>query len=65
MGAFLKSIAGIWCKQTHGRPFHPVQGMYRCRVCLRQYPVPWSEIPKPKPIAPRGAVRQRLNERAV
>ncbi len=42
------------CRLLHGRPMHPVNGQYRCRRCLRTWPVPWERIPKPRPDAPAG-----------
>jgi hypothetical protein len=31
-----------WCRAFHGEPMWPVNGQYRCRECLRTYPVAWS-----------------------
>lgn len=55
------------CRALHGRPFHPINGVYRCRQCLRTWPVPWGPVPKPKPDAPDGAGLQGrlLRERTV
>jgi hypothetical protein len=36
-------LGGIWCKLTHDSPAWPIHGQYRCRVCGRHYPVPWSD----------------------
>jgi hypothetical protein len=32
-----------WCRTFHSGPYWPVHGNYRCRICLRSYPVPWRE----------------------
>lgn len=32
-----------WCRTFHPEPLWPVHGHYRCRACLRAYPVPWQE----------------------
>jgi hypothetical protein len=50
----LTSLLALWCRLTHGRPMHPIQGQYRCRRCLRTFPVAW-EI-KARAVGPRGAV---------
>jgi hypothetical protein len=40
-----------WCRTFHPETLWPVHGHYRCRACLRTYPVPWQEgnalAPKP------------------
>ena len=32
-----------WCRKVHNSVFHPVNGKYICGVCLREWPVTWSE----------------------
>ncbi|MCC7499212.1 MAG: hypothetical protein IT160_16635 [Bryobacterales bacterium] len=34
-------IRDAWCYVMHPDPMWPVNGMYRCPSCQRQYPVPW------------------------
>jgi hypothetical protein len=29
---------------AHAHAMWPVQGYYRCRVCLRTHPVPWEHL---------------------
>lgn len=48
----LKRLRETFCRIFHGRPMHPFRGEYRCRVCLRSYPVRWGSIPKARPDAP-------------
>jgi hypothetical protein len=46
-----------WCRTFHPEPLWPVHGQYRCRACLRMYPVPWQEgdsVPTP-PATPLAA----------
>lgn len=40
-------ITEFICRHFHGEPYAPVCGVYRCRKCLRTYPVPWNEKPLP------------------
>jgi hypothetical protein len=40
-----------WCKLMHSEAMWPVAGYYRCRTCLRQYPVSWEVQPTaPTPV---------------
>ncbi|MCZ2075244.1 MAG: hypothetical protein HUU41_19700 [Bryobacteraceae bacterium] len=32
-----------WCYRMHPAPMWPVNGMYRCPECQREYPVPWEK----------------------
>jgi hypothetical protein len=45
----MEGPARAWCKLMHRNPMWPVRGFYRCRQCLRQYPVPWElrQLPAP------------------
>ena len=40
-----EAVAKTWCQIMHAAPMWPIHGYYRCRVCHRQYPVPWEERP--------------------
>lgn len=33
----IECLLRYYCRYAHGRPFRPVQGRYRCAVCLRTY----------------------------
>ena len=35
-------IGVLWCRLMHAAPMWPIHGSYRCRICRRSYPVPWS-----------------------
>jgi hypothetical protein len=35
-------IGALWCRRMHEAPMWPIHGSYRCRICARSYPVPWS-----------------------
>ena len=36
------SVLGeMWCQAMHSDAMWPVKGEYRCRTCLRSYPVAW------------------------
>ncbi len=37
------TIGGLWCSLMHDSPRWPVHGHYECRICGRQYRVPWAE----------------------
>ena len=41
MNVFWSRIAEFWCTLMHPEPMWPHRGYYRCRVCLREYRVPW------------------------
>ena len=43
MIAFWNRASIRWCRTFHPETFWPVHGHYRCRACLRTYPVPWQE----------------------
>jgi len=47
----MEGSARAWCKLMHRDPMWPVRGYYRCRQCLRQYPVPWEIRQLPAPVA--------------
>ena len=34
-----------WCRNFHSEIFRPVNGEYRCAVCLRTFPVEWQVNP--------------------
>jgi hypothetical protein len=34
-------LAKIWCNAMHDSPMWPSHGHYECRICGREYPVPW------------------------
>jgi hypothetical protein len=40
---FLDKVGDLWCRYTHEAVMWPIHGHYQCRICLRQYPVPWAE----------------------
>jgi hypothetical protein len=47
------------CRLFHGQPMHPVAGVYRCRRCLRTWPVPWERRDwRPKADAPATALHR-------
>ena len=49
--SLIDGISKAWCQATHPDPMWPVQGMYRCPKCMRQYPVPWeARTNEPVPI---------------
>jgi hypothetical protein len=41
-----ESVLRWWCGVAHTNVFHPVHGKYICKVCLREWPVPWDEPKK-------------------
>ncbi len=41
MKKLLERVEDFWCRNMHGQPMWPSHGHYQCRVCLRQYPVPF------------------------
>jgi hypothetical protein len=47
IGTVFENLNRLWCKFAHSSVMWPIHGQYRCRKCLRLYPVPWE----------RGAVR--------
>ena len=41
MKRFLDTVGQFWCKNMHTEMTWPFRGHYRCRTCLREYPVPF------------------------
>lgn len=41
MKKILDRVEQFWCENMHGAPMWPTHGRYQCRVCLREYPVPF------------------------
>jgi hypothetical protein len=37
----MEKLGFLWCKSLHNSPMWPIHGHYTCRVCHRQYQVPW------------------------
>ncbi len=37
----LEKLGILWCRSLHNSPMWPIHGHYTCRVCHRQYQVPW------------------------
>ena len=48
-----------FCKSFHHSLMHPIQGRYRCRKCLRTFPVDWNGSIKPHAIKPKGRVEAK------
>ena len=42
MDRLYEEAAEQWCHFAHRDSMWPVKGEYRCRTCLRTYPVPWA-----------------------
>ena len=42
MRHWLDQVEQLWCHAMHGGVMWPVHGEYRCRACLRAYPVPFA-----------------------
>ena len=42
MDRVYQECAEHWCHFAHSEFMWPVNGEYRCRRCLRTYPVPWA-----------------------
>jgi hypothetical protein len=38
----VERLGQVWCSLTHDSPMWPIHGHYECRVCGRQYRVPWA-----------------------
>ncbi len=57
----MSKIGEWWCRLFHNELMRPVGGVYRCRACLREFPVPW-EQPHARTEAPVhvGMARERL-----
>lgn len=52
----LRRLAEFWCKTVHPSPMWPINGHYRCRTCLREYPVAW-ELDSKRTDAPQTHAR--------
>jgi len=33
----------LWCRLMHNAPMWPIHATYRCRICMRSYPIPWDD----------------------
>ena len=42
MKQLLDQVEELWCHTMHGAVMWPIHGEYRCRACLRSYPVPFA-----------------------
>jgi hypothetical protein len=42
MRKILQQVQKFWCINMHGELMWPFRGRYMCRVCLREYPVPFA-----------------------
>ncbi len=42
-------VGALWCSLMHNSPMWPMHGHYECRVCGRQYDVPWGETVRALP----------------
>jgi hypothetical protein len=42
MKQLLDQMGQLWCETMHEELMWPVGGHYRCRVCHRDYPVPFA-----------------------
>jgi len=56
MKQFVHQIEELWCQAMHGPVMWPIHGEYRCRACLRSYPVPFAAT------AARGARTQAVRQ---
>lgn len=45
MKRILSQLEELWCMNMHNGVMWPVHGHYRCRICLREYPVRF-EVPQ-------------------
>ncbi len=41
VSSLLSKAGDVWCELMHDDIMWPVEGHYRCRTCLREYPVEW------------------------
>jgi hypothetical protein len=51
------ALGEMWCQAMHSDAMWPVKGEYRCRTCLRSYPVAWEAEAK-EPAASHAAGRR-------
>jgi hypothetical protein len=56
--AYWQRILDRWCRMVHRHSLmHPTHGVYRCRRCLRTFPVEWEgKTSKPRADSPSGHV---------
>jgi hypothetical protein len=52
MKRLMDRIAELWCSYMHRSTMWPIQGRYRCAVCLREYPVPFEAVERPNNVFP-------------
>ncbi len=58
-------LASFWCRHFHREVFHPVQGVYRCKACLRTWSVSWSEPEAGLSVKPTMEQRTNIVEAAI
>ena len=66
MRAAWNSVSIGWCRTFHPEPLWPIHGQYRCRACLRAYPVRWQvrDALPTKPTTSQAAVPVSANAAA-
>lgn len=43
VSSLISKAGSAWCELMHQEIMWPVEGYYRCRTCLREYPVAWND----------------------
>jgi len=69
MKLLLEPLGELWCRMMHREVMWPIHGRYQCRVCFREFLVPyavrcypvWREEPLPAVVV----LRRRDADRAV
>ena len=59
----MQTLGNWWCRMFHGRPMHPVHGVYRCRKCLRTFPTGWDGPMKPQALGPNGQIGDQMKKK--
>lgn len=54
MKRMAERIARGWCRLMHSRVMRPVDGRYRCAVCLRVFAVEWDVVNEGRPLRKAG-----------
>ena len=56
MRDLLARLGELWCIYVHQSAMWPMNGKYRCAICLREYAVPFETRPAPVIEHPRNVL---------
>lgn len=61
---WMERLGYFWCRHTHSAAMWPIHGHYQCRICLRQFAVPY-QTQEPRALPRQTAAMQQRWSGAV